>query len=46
MGDTGKNNSGSGNCGDKTVKKLLSKNLNKATNYLTPNVKKAFTQLR
>ena len=37
-----------GNCEDKTVKKLplISKNLNKAMNYLTPNAKRAFTQLK
>ena len=33
---------------DKTTKKprLTSKNLNRATSYLTPNSKQAFTQLR
>ena len=33
-------------CEDKTVKRLLSKNLNRATNYLIPNARQTFTQLR
>ena len=31
---------------DKTVKRLLCKRLNRATGYLTPNVRVTFTQLR
>ena len=34
--------SGSGNYKDETVKKLLSKNLNKALDYLTGNTRQAF----
>ena len=30
-------------CEDKTIKRLLSKNMNGATGYLTPNAKQAFT---
>ena len=39
---------GGGDCKDKTVKRspLASKNLNRATGYLTLNAKQAFTQLR
>ena len=39
---------GDGNCEDKTIKRssLTSKNLNKATSYLTPKARLAFTQLR
>ena len=36
----------SGDCEDKTVKRLLSKNSNRVTGYLTPNTRQAFTQLR
>ena len=36
------NNNNSSDCKSKTVKILLSKNLNKATSYLTPNAKQAF----
>ena len=36
----------SGDCKDKTVGRLLFKNLNGATDYLTPDVRQAFTQLR
>ena len=36
----------SGDCEDKTVKRLLSKNLNKATGYLTPKARLRFTKLR
>ena len=38
----------SGDCKNETVKKspLISKNLNRATGYLTPGAKQAFTQLR
>ena len=35
-----------GNCEDKTVKRLPSKNLNQATDYLTLKVRLAFTELR
>ena len=34
------------NCDNKTVKKSLSKNLNGATDYLTPDTRQTFTQLR
>ena len=34
------------NCKDKTVTRSLSKNLNKATDYLSLNTKRAFTQWR
>ena len=37
---------GGGNCEDKTVKKSPLKNLNRATDYLTPDARQAFTQLR
>ena len=37
---------GGSNCKDKTVKKLPSKNLNRATSYLTPKARLAFTKLR
>ena len=39
---------GNSDCEDKTVERLLlrSKNSNKATDYLTPNTKQPFTQLR
>ena len=39
---------GGGNCKDETVRRssLISKNLNGATSYLTPNAKWAFTKLR
>ena len=39
---------GGGDREDETVKRLLliSKNSNRATNYLTPAAKQAFTQLR
>ena len=38
---------GSDDCEDETIKKsLCSKNLNKATSYLTPNTRQTFTQLR
>ena len=33
-------------CGDKTVKRSPSKNLNGATGYLTPKARLAFTKLR
>ena len=33
-------------CEDETVKKSLSKNLNGATDYLTPKARLAFTKLR
>ena len=33
-------------CKDETVRKLPSKNLNRATVYLTPDARQAFTQLR
>ena len=35
-----------GDCEDKTVGRLLSKNSNGATGYLTSNARQAFTQLR
>ena len=37
-----------GDCEDETVKRspLTSKNSNRATGYLTPGAKQAFTQLR
>ena len=38
--------SGNGDCKDKTVKKLLSKNLNRATDYLAPKARLVFTKLR
>ena len=38
-------NSG-GDCEDKTVERSASKNLNRATSYLTLNARQAFTQLR
>ena len=34
-----------GNCEDKTVERLPSKNLNGATSYLTPNIRQAFIYL-
>ena len=39
---------GGGNCENETVERslLISKNLNRAIGYLTPNAKQAFTQLR
>ena len=37
---------GGGNCDDKTVKRLPSKNLNRATGYLTPKARLPFTKLR
>ena len=37
---------GGGDCKDETVGKSLSKNLNEATGYLTPDARRAFTQLR
>ena len=40
-------NSGIGsNCQDKKVKKSLSKNLNRTIDYLTPNAKQIFIQLK
>ena len=38
--------SGGDNCEDKTVKKSPSKNSNRATVYLTPEARLAFTKLR
>ena len=38
--------SAKGDCEDETVERLPSKNLNRATGYLTPNARRAFTQLR
>ena len=35
-----------GDCEDKTVKRSPSKNSNRATGYLIPNARRAFTQLR
>ena len=32
------------NCKDKTIKRSASKNLNRATSYLTPKARLAFTQ--
>ena len=37
--------SGSGDRKNKTVRRLLSKNSNKAIGYLTPNARQTFTQL-
>ena len=37
---------GSGDCEDETVKRSSSKNLNGATDYLTPKARLAFTKLR
>ena len=37
---------GGGNCEDKTVEKSPSKNSNRAMRYLTPDARRAFTQLR
>ena len=37
---------GGGDCEDETVGRLLSKNSNGATSYLTPDARQAFTQLR
>ena len=36
---------GANDCEDETVRRSLSKNLNRATGYLTPNVKQTVTQL-
>ena len=35
-----------GDCEDETVETSPFKNLNKATSYLTPNARQAFTQLK
>ena len=35
-----------GDCEDETVRRSLSKNLNGATGYLTPDARQAFTQLK
>ena len=37
---------GGDDCKDKMVRRSSSKNLNKATGYLTPNARQVFTQLR
>ena len=37
---------GGGDCEDETVGRSLSKNLNRTTDYLTPNARRAFTKLR
>ena len=37
---------GGGDCKDETVERSLSKNLNKAIGYLSPDARRAFTQLR
>ena len=37
---------GSSDCKDKMVKRSLSKNSNRATSYLTPKARLAFTKLR
>ena len=38
--------SGGDDCEDKTVKRLPSKNFHRATGYLTPDARQAFTQLK
>ena len=43
IAEDGKSGSGSGSYKDDIVKKSLSKNLNRAIGYLTPNAKQAFT---
>ena len=47
MAEVDKFGVGSGSdCKDKTVKILWSKNLNRATGYLTPDTRQVFTQSR
>ena len=46
IAENAKVGSGNGDCEDEMVKKSLSKNLNRATDYLTLDARQAFTQLR